>query len=141
MKSSRISKIWDMPITLVCILLYTTPCFGFSLEGNSKYQTLESVNVSLNEGSDWRPITRSYSPAPPTATIDGDVLFIQSTSQNCDITINIIANEGYTVHEQTVPASATGYFSISLDGLPSGTYTLTLRNPTGGFLYGYFTLN
>ncbi len=87
-----------------------------------------------------KPMTRSL-PSTPTASIDGTTLIIENPSQDCDIIISIYDSESDTMYEQIIPASATGYITIPLNGYPSGTYLLNLRNSSGGYLSGFFNIN
>ncbi len=140
MKTKEILKKWRMYVVLLLgISLFSTEIHSAKLcvEHNMKN------TVPMVCGGDWGsiPKTRSLTPESPTASINGNLLIIENPSRDCDIEISITDDEGFPVYEQTVPAASTGYIPIPLGGFPSGTYTLTLRNPSGGYLYGSFTLD
>lgn len=82
---------------------------------------------------------RSLSSIPISAYTDGNYLYIQNTSPDCDITVTI-TNEatGDVVYEHTFPQEATSYMVISIADLPAGVYMLELSNPDGGYLIGRF---
>ena len=76
---------------------------------------------------------------PITACTDGQNIYIENTSPDCDIQITITGNQtGEVMYEQLVPQAQTSYIIISIASFPSGEYTLELTIEDGKYLVGAF---
>lgn len=74
-----------------------------------------------------------------TACTDGQNIYIENTSPDCDIQITITGNQtGEVMYEQLVPQAQTSYIIISIASFPSGEYTLELTSEDGKYLVGAF---
>lgn len=83
--------------------------------------------------------TRSLPSIPITACTDGQNIYIENTSPDCDIQITITGNQtGEVMYEQLVPQAQTSYIIISIASFPSGEYTLELTSEDGKYLVGAF---
>ena len=75
----------------------------------------------------------------PSAYTDGQNIYIENTSPDCDIQITITGNQtGEVMYEQLVPQAQTSYIIISIASFPSGEYTLELTSEDGKYLVGAF---
>ena len=73
------------------------------------------------------------------ACTDGQNIYIENTSPDCDIQITITGNQtGEVMYEQLVPQAQTSYIIISIASFPSGEYTLELTSEDGKYLVGAF---
>lgn len=76
---------------------------------------------------------------PITAETDCSYsVFIYNQSPRHTIGITILDSYGGIVYSYEVSAQESAYIVIPIDGLSEGEYTLELRNPSGGYLYGSF---
>ena len=123
MKTTKELKIWSLRMVLFTILLS-----GLSVQKVYSFcNSTEKVN------------TRSLPSIPITACTDGQNIYIENTSPDCDIQITITGNQtGEVMYEQLVPQAQTSYIIISIASFPSGEYTLELTSEDGKYLVGAF---
>lgn len=95
--------------------------------------------TSISKGK-WLETPRSLSPIPFTATLYDAHLSICCTEPNYDISITLTNSNGEVVWNRNVSAPETSYVSVSLSGLPEGSYTIDITNDYGGHLQGTFQL-
>lgn len=82
----------------------------------------------------WGPQDiKSLFPAPPTASIEGNILTIEFASPLENLTIQVKDISGKIVYEESVSATSPEAYSIPLN-VESGEYTLVLAHR-----YGYLT--
>lgn len=113
-----------------CFILVATNLFGST--------AADKKNIPLR--GQWQEDKRSLpTEFPVSVTLDGSVLFIQSSSLRSDITVRIL--DGATVvTEETIPASMLPA-SFHIGELTSGeTYQVEFSNQWGGELQGSFEI-
>ena len=126
MKTTKELKIWSLRMVLFTILLSGLSVQKVIINGKW-YSNQEKVN------------TRSLPSIPITACTDGQNIYIENTSPDCDIQITITGNQtGEVMYEQLVPQAQTSYIIISIASFPSGEYTLELTSEDGKYLVGAF---
>lgn len=123
--------------SLLCMLFFISSMPIQKAHASEKETPTES-NI-ITEGS-WALKTRSLSPIPFTATLYDAHLSICCTEPNYDISITLTNSNGEVVWNRNVSAPETSYVSISLSGLPEGSYTIDITNDYGGHLQGTFQL-
>lgn len=74
-----------------------------------------------------------------SATKASNIIFIQNTSPDRPITIQITNETGTTVYEETMSQEQTNSITISIATLSEGEYEITLTGYPIGFLTGTFT--
>lgn len=136
MKMSTMLKSKNVCMALFAILL----CVLSSQKVYSSWQNTTEIRMGGCWGKgDQTSKGRSLASVAISAYTDGNYLYIQNTSPNCDITVTI-TNEatGDAVYEHTFPQEATSYMVISIADLPARVYMLELSNLDGGYLIGNF---
>lgn len=120
---------------LTCVMLVFV-CSNWSFPGMAA--SSESQKIKL-DGS-WRNGVRTISPdIPISASISGNLLFIQSSTTHSDITIRISSDNGKVVYEQSILAVETHSLLINIDEWgDEGSYDLELKNQWGDYLSGSF---
>ena len=107
-----------------------------------RYSFCNSTEITMH--GNWEEVhdkvaTRSLPSIPITACTDGQNIYIENTSPDCDIQITITGNQtGEVMYEQLVPQAQTSYIIISIASFPSGEYTLELTSEDGKYLVGAF---
>lgn len=135
MKTTKELKIWSLRMVLFTILLS-----GLSVQ--KVYSFCNSTEITMH--GNWEEVhdkvaTRSLPSIPITACTDGQNIYIENTSPDCDIQITITGNQtGEVMYEQLVPQVQTSYIIISIASFPSGEYTLELTSEDGKYLVGAF---
>lgn len=87
---------------------------------------------------DWQETSRSISQTIPiTASLNGEILSIQSSTQRSDITLRI-SKDGIALLEQTIHATYTHCIMIELYNFEPDLYTIELTNQWGDYLHGDF---
>lgn len=135
MKTTRELKIWSLRMVLFTILLS-----GLSVQ--KVYSFCNRTEITMH--GKWEEIhdevaARSLPSIPITAYTDGQNIYIENTSPDCDIQITITGNQtGEVMYEQLVPQAQTSYIIISIASFPSGEYTLELTSEDGKYLVGAF---
>lgn len=135
MKTTRELKIWSLRIVLFTILLS-----GLSVQ--KVYSFCNRTEITMH--GKWEEFhdevaARSLPSIPITAYTDGQNIYIENTSPDCDIQITITGNQtGEVMYEQLVPQAQTSYIIISIASFPSGEYTLELTSEDGKYLVGAF---
>ena len=121
MKTTKELKIWSLRMVLFTILLS-----GLSVQ--KVYSFCNSTEIIINGkwySNQEKVNTRSLPSIPITACTDGQNIYIENTSPDCDIQITITGNQtGEVMYEQLVPQAQTSYIIISIASFPSGEYTL-----------------
>lgn len=113
----------------ICFLLFLISGLAFQVEART------SSNKVPLRGS-WDDDRRSTpSELPVSASVDGNILIIQSSSTSADITV-VVSRDGVPVFEKNVPASQTSQIVVDMNGWEEGSYVLELRNKWGGYLSG-----
>ena len=133
MKITKGLKSWNLRMVLFTILLT-----GLSVQ--KVYSFCNSSIIPMN-GSWTEEVaaTRSLSPIPITVYTDGQNIYIENTSPDCDIQISITCHKtGEVMFQQLVLKAQTGYIVISIANFPSGEYKLELTGKTGSYLIGFF---
>lgn len=135
MRTKTMIKCQNVCITVLTILLWSLS----SQELYSFERSFDEIEIEMEGRWENASVKRSLSSIPISAYTDGNYLYIQNTSPDCDITVTI-TNEatGDVVYEHTFPQEATSYMVISIADLPAGVYMLELSNPDGGYLIGRF---
>ena len=129
MKTTKELKIWSLRMVLFTILL---SC----LSVQKVYSFCNSTEIIINGkwySNQEKVNTRSLPSIPITACTDGQNIYIENTSPDCDI------QTGEVMYEQLVPQAQTSYIIISIASFPSGEYTLELTSEDGKYLVGAFT--
>ena len=125
MKTTKELKIWCLRMVLFTILLS-----GLSVQ--KVYSFCNSTEIIINGkwySNQEKVNTRSLPSIPITACTDGQNIYIENTSPDCDIQITITGNQtGEVMYEQLVPQAQTSYIIISIASFPSGEYTLELTS-------------
>lgn len=135
MKTTKELKIWSLRMVLFTILLS-----GLSVQ--KVYSFCNSTEITMH--GNWEEVhdkvaTRSLPSIPITVCTDGQNIYIENTSPDCDIQITITGNQtGEVMYEQLVPQAQTSYIIISIASFPSGEYTLELTSEDGKYLVGAF---
>ena len=133
MKTTKEFKIWSLRKVLFTILLS-----GLSVQ--KVYSFCNSTEIIINGkwySNQEKVNTRSLPSIPITACTDGQNIYIENTSPDCDIQITITGNQtGEVMYEQLVPQAQTSYIIISIASFPSGEYTLELTREDGKYLVG-----
>lgn len=122
-----------------CKILFMSICF-ILVAANLFAATATERKKEIPLHGEWEEDRRSMPiELPVSVTLDGSVLFIQSTSLRSDITVRIL--DGATVvTEANIPASMLPA-SLYIEGLALGkTYQLELSNQWGGYLQGSFKI-
>ncbi|MCD7901338.1 MAG: DUF3244 domain-containing protein [Bacteroides sp.] len=101
--------------------------------------TDEEIILEEDEDGKWL-YRRSLIQNLPKAFLHSSYLSIYDLPLNTTVRITIKNNNGGILYEQEVLKTTTFPFEILLDHFSDGNYILELRNPLGGYLYGYFTL-
>lgn len=123
--------------SLLCMLFFISSMPIQKAHASGKDTPTESKIIV--EGN-WLTKPRSLSPIPFTATLYDAHLSICCTEPNYDISITLTNSNGEVVWNRNVSAPETSYVSISLSGLPEGSYTINITNDYGGHLQGTFQL-
>jgi len=119
MKTTKELKIWSLRMVLFTILLS-----GLSVQ--KVYSFCNSTEITMH--GNWEEVhdkvaTRSLPSIPITACTDGQNIYIENTSPDCDIQITITGNQtGEVMYEQLVPQAQTSYIIISIASFPSGEF-------------------
>lgn len=133
MKQMRVLKTWGLRLALLIVFLG-----GLSIQAG--YASSGPKKDQIDIRGEWEDRVRAIDDKTPvTAFTDGGFLYIQSATQNADISIDIIDENGEVVWQGNVPAVETENIAISIADLPTGIYTLELQNGYGGYLCGSFT--
>lgn len=122
--------------SLLCMLFFISS-MPIQKAHASEKDTFSEKEIILAGG--WNNL-RSLSPIPFTATLYDAHLSICCTEPNYDISITLTNSNGEVVWNRNVSAPETSNVSISLSGLPEGSYTIDITNDYGGHLQGTFQL-
>lgn len=136
MKTTKEFKMCSLRIILFTILLS-----GLSV--NEVYSScVGNKTISIDgkwEKNEDNPSLRSLPSIPITVYMDGQNIYIENTSPDCDIQVSITSDKtGEVMFEQLIPEVQTGYIVITTANCPSGKYKLELTSKTGNYLIGDF---
>lgn len=136
MRTSKEFKMWSLRIVLFTILLS-----GLSVnEVYSYYMGNKTVSMDgrWKENQDKTSL-RSLPSIPVTVYTDGQNIYIENSSPDCDIQVSITSDKtGEVMFEQLMPEIQTGYIVISIANFPSGKYKLELTGEAENYLIGDF---
>ncbi len=129
-------------IHLWSIRLFSTLVLSCILASShaASYNYYEEAKENIDLTGSWKGGTKSLSPIPIQASIDGESLFLENQQPTCDIEITITNSEGIIVYNKKVLASETAFIIIPVTELQTEMYILELRNPTNGYLKGTFII-
>ena len=83
---------------------------------------------------------RSLVPAPPKASIEGNVLTVHFIDPLADLTVQITDNQtGQVIYNETISSATAANYPITLSNVENGNYTLTFTHALG-YLTGIFTI-
>ncbi|RHJ82542.1 DUF3244 domain-containing protein [Parabacteroides sp. AM08-6] len=83
---------------------------------------------------------RSFVPAPPKASIEGNVLTVHFINPLADLTVQITDNQtGQVIYNETISSATAANYPITLSNVENGNYTLTFTHALG-YLTGIFTI-
>ena len=74
---------------------------------------------------------RSVTPAPPTVSIDGNLLSIHFIDALDDLTVQVVNEQGAILYNEVVSGEAGECVSISLDQAGTGCFYLVLEHRLG----------
>lgn len=123
------------------IVLFTILLSGLSVNEVYSYY-MEKRTVPMDgrwEKNEEKVAARSLPSIPITAYMDGQNIYIENNSPDCDIQVSITSDKtGEVMFEQLMPEIQTGYIVISIANFPSGKYKLELTGEAENYLIGDF---
>lgn len=82
---------------------------------------------------------RSFVPAPPSVSIEGNVLSVHFIDTLSDLTICVMDSRGQIVYESVISEEGGNDYCITLDENLTGDFQIFLKHKRG-VLYGAFTI-
>lgn len=84
---------------------------------------------------------RSVTPAPPTVSIDGNLLSIHFIDALDDLTVQVVNEQGAILYNEVVSGEAGECVSISLDQAGTGCFYVVLEHRLGQLMGEFIIQN